>query len=213
MTDLRARFAMTMKCAALTGAALLFSATCTLAAPITIGSFSILNDTSDLFSAGPTFVVTNDSALVGLAATFGDIHLIFDLQDLSSLDFSLSNILGSGPVTAGDSNELTDSLGQSLLPDLGTVVDAYLTLTLLDAVTNAILPGTISLGPADPLCAGCPDRMADFSDGSGLAIRFDASVPTDTAPVPEPMSIVLVGSGLAACAAARRRRKATPGQA
>ncbi len=207
MSDLRARFATTMKYAALTGAALMVSVTCSMASPITIGSFSILNDTSDPFSAGPTFVVTNDSALAGLAATFGDIHLIFDLQDLSSLNFPLSNILGSGPVTAGDSNELTDLLGQSLLPDLGTVVDAYLTLTLLDSVTNAILPGTISLGPADPFCAGCTNRMTDFSDGSGLAIRFDASAPGDTAPVPEPMSLLLMGSGLATYAAGRRLRR------
>ncbi len=202
----RVRFAVTVKRCALVAAAWLLGVTCTAASPITIGSFSILNDTSDPFPAGPTFVVTNDSALAGLAATFGDIHLIFDLQDLSSLDFSLSNILGSGPVTAGDSNELTDGLGQSLLPDLGTVLDAYLTLTLMDAVTNAILPGTISLGPADPSCAGCTARMTDFSDGSGLAIRFDASAPGDTAPVPEPMSLLLMGSGLAAYAAGRRLR-------
>ena len=34
-------------------------------------------------------------------------------------------------------------------PISGTVLDAYLTLTVLDAVTNAILPGTFA-GPTDP---------------------------------------------------------------
>ena len=203
--NVRARFVVTMKYCAFVAAAWLLSATYTAASPITIGTFSIQNDTTDPFFTGPTFVVTNDSALAGLEAVFGDIHLIFDLQNLSSLDFSLASFLGSGG--AVDSNGLADALGQSLLPDLGTVLDAYLTLTLLDAVTNAILPGTFSLGPTDPaLCAGCTDRMTDFTHGSALAIQFDASVPVDTAPVPEPMSLLLMGSGLAAYAAGRRLR-------
>jgi len=87
------------------------------------------------------------------------------------------------------------------------LVVTYLTFTLLDAVTNAILPGTLSLGPTDPaLCSGCTDRMTDFTHGSTLAIQFDAQAPVDTAPVPEPMSLLLLGSGLAAGAAARRWR-------
>ena len=48
--------------------------------------------------------------------------------------------------------------------------------------------------------------MTDFTHGSTLAIQFDASVPGDTAPVPEPMSLLLMGSGLAAYAAGRRLR-------
>jgi hypothetical protein len=205
MNAARARFAVTVKRCALAAAAWLLGVTCTVASPITIGTFEIQNDTSDPFFTGPTFVVTNDSGLAGLAATFSDIHLLFDLQDLTSLDFSLASLLGSAQ--AVDSGGLADALGQSLLPDLGTVLDAYLTFTLLDAVTNAILPGTLSLGPTDPaLCSGCTDRMTDFTHGSTLAIQFDAQAPVDTAPVPEPMSLLLLGSGLAAGAAARRWR-------
>jgi hypothetical protein len=129
--NVRARFAVTMKYCAFVAAAWLLSVTCTAASPITIGTFSIQNDTTDPFFAGPTFVVTNDSALAGLEAVFGDIHLIFDLQNLSSLDFSLASFLGSGG--AVDSNGLADALGQSLLPDLGTVLDAYLTFNAIPA--------------------------------------------------------------------------------
>ena len=82
MRAVGARFAVTMKYSALVCAAWLLSATCTIAAPITIGTFEVLNDTSDPFFAGPTFLVTNDSALAGIPATFGDLHLVLDLVDL-----------------------------------------------------------------------------------------------------------------------------------
>jgi hypothetical protein len=214
MSDLRARFATTAKYAALVGAALLVSATCTLAAPITVGTFELLNDTTDPFFAGPTFVVTNnsvDTVFPGFSAVFGSLHLVLDGLDLSTQDFVLTDALA--PSSAIQSDGLVDAFGQSLLPDLTTLADAYLTLTLLDPVTLTQLAGTVSLGPTDPsLCSGCTTRMTDFSNGSTLAIQFEPA-PTDVAPVPEPMSLVLVGSGLAACGAARRRRRETPERA
>jgi hypothetical protein len=188
-----ARLVLTAKHGALVCAAWLLSVTCTAASPITVGSFSVLNDTTDPLFVGPTFVVTNDSVFAGLPATFGNLHLVFDLSDLSTLDFALADALGPGAI---DSNGLTDALGNSLLPDLGSVLDAYLTLTLLDPATSVALAGLLSLGPTP--------RMSDFTDGSTFAIQFDPAVPTETAPIPEPMSLLLVGGGLAACAVKKR---------
>jgi len=200
MRALGARFAVTMKYSALVCAAWLFSATCTIAAPITLGTFEVLNDTSDPLFAGPTFLVTNDSALAGIPATFGDLHLVFDLLDLSTQDFLLTDALD--PAAGGiDSNGLVDGFGASLLPDLSTLLDAYLTLTLLDPVTHAVLAGTVSLGPLDPpACDGCTTRMLDFRDQSTLAIQFD-----QTTPVPEPATLILMGGGLATLAGRRKR--------
>ena len=191
MKDICAQFVVTVKYGALVCAAWLLSATCTAASPITVGSFSVLNDP---FLAGPTFVVTNDSVLTGLPVTFGNLRLVFDLTDLSTLDFSLTGALG--PAATIDSNGLADGNGNSLLPDLGTVLDAYLTLSLLDPATSAALAGLVSFGPTA--------RMSDFTDGSTFAIQFDPAVPTEPAPVPEPMSLLLVGGGLAACALKKR---------
>jgi hypothetical protein len=169
MRAVRARFVVTVKHCAIVCAAWLLSVVCTSASPITIGTFEFQNDISDPFLAGPTFVVTNDSALAGFAATFGDIHLLFGLDGL------------------------------------GSVLDAYLTLTLLDSLTSAVLPGTLSLAATNPpLCVGCTNRMIDFTHGSTLAIQFDPALPGDASPIPEPMSLFLVGSGIAACAAKKR---------
>ena len=66
MNAARARFAVTVKRCALVAAAWLLGVTCTVASPITIGTFEIQNDTSDPFFTGPTFVATNDSGLAGL---------------------------------------------------------------------------------------------------------------------------------------------------
>jgi hypothetical protein len=189
MKDVRARFVVAVKYGALVCAAWLLSVTCTAASPITVGSFSVLNDP---LLVGPTFVVSNDAVLVGLAATFGNLHLVFDLSDLSTLDFALGDVLGPGGT---DSSGLADVNGNSLLPDLGTVLDAYLTLTLQDPTTSAALAGLVSLGPTA--------RMTDFTDGSTLAIQFDPAS-TGPAPIPEPMSLLLVGGGLAACAVKKR---------
>jgi hypothetical protein len=193
MKNICAQVDVAKKYGALVCAALLLGATCTAASPITVGSFSVLNDTTDPLFVGPTLVVTNDSVLAGVPATFGSLHLVFDLSDLSILDFTLTDSLGPGAI---DSNGLTDLLGNSLLPDLGTVLDAYLTLTLLDPATSATLAGVVSFGPTA--------RMSDFTDGSTLAIQFDPAVPTGPSPIPEPMSLVLVGGGLAACAVRKR---------
>ena len=196
MKEICARLVVARKYGALVCAAWLLSVTCTAASPITVGSFSVLNDTDDPRFVGPTFVITNDSVLAGLPATFGSLHLVFDLSDLSTLDFALTDVLGLG---ATDSNGLADLLGNSLLPDLGTVLDAYLTLTLLDPTTSAALAGLVSLGPTP--------RMTDFTNGSTFAIQFDPAVPTGPAPIPEPMSLVLVGGGLAACFVKKRRAR------
>lgn len=202
MNAIRSRFAVTMKYSALVCAAWLLSATCTMASPITIGTFEVLNDTSDPLFTGPTFLVTNDSSLAGMPATFGGLHLVFDLLDSSTQSFSLIDFLD--PAGTIDSNGLVDGLGASLLPDLSTVLDAHLTLTLLDPVTHAVLAGTLSLGPLDPsACDGCTNRMVDFKDQSTLAIQFD-----QTTPVPEPATLILVGGSLGAWAAVRRRRTA-----
>jgi PEP-CTERM motif len=203
MNNIRERFVVMLTHLKLVPAVLLLSVTCAAASPITIGTFEIQNDVLDPFFAGPTFVVTNDSAFAGMAATFADIHLLFGLDDLSTLDFLLTASLGAGE--AIDSNGLTIDPAQSLLPDLGTVLGAYLHMTLLDSVTSAVLSGTLSLAATDPpLCLGCSTWMSDFTNGSTLAIRFDPELPGDGTPVPEPASLFLMGGGIAALAAKKR---------
>ena len=200
MRNIRARFVVTLKYSALVCAAWLLSATCSVAAPITVGTFQVLNDVNDPFFAGPTFIVTNDSVdamFPGFAATFANLHLVFDVFDLPTQSFSLTDALEPGAI---DSNGLADEVGQSLLPDLSTVMGAYLTLSLLDAGTGQALLGTVFLGPTTPpQCLGCTTRMTDFTDLSMLAIRFDPATP-----VPEPASLLLVASGLAAYAVKKR---------
>jgi hypothetical protein len=203
MKRVRARFVTATRRLALICGVLLLCVTAAAASPITIGTFEIQNDTSDLGYTGPTFVVTNDSAFAGHAATFGDVHLRLTLTDSSALDFLLSDAVTPGGSV--DSNGLIDALSQSLLPDLSTVLDAYITLTLLDQLTSALLPGTVSLGPTDPLlCLDCTNRMTSFTHGSTLAIQFDSEGPVDTAPIPEPASLLLVGSGILSYAARKR---------
>ena len=192
MKNLRAHLFAAVRQCALICAALLLTATCGSAAPITIGTFQFQNDNSPFGGPGPTFLVTNDSAFAGLDAIFSDIHFRFDLTDLTALDFAVTD--EAVPGGSVDTNGLVDPLlGQSLLPDLQTVLDAYVTLTLLDQVTNAILSGTVSLVPTNPLlCLGCTNRMTDFTPGSLMAIQFDPETP-----VPEPASLLLLGGGVA----------------
>jgi hypothetical protein len=207
MQDIRARFIVTLRYSALVCAAWLLSVTCTAASPITIGTFQFQNEPPDPFATDPTFVVFNDSAFAGYAAIFADIHLLFDLTDLSTRDFALIGSGADGSTVPGqsvDSSGLVDDLTfLSRLPDLGTVLDAYLTLTLLDPLTNMALAGVVSLGPANPPdCDGCTTRMTDFAGTSRtMAIQFE---PTDATPVPEPASLLLVGSGVAAFAVKKR---------
>ena len=203
MKNIRARFVVTLKYGALLCAAWLLSATCSVAAPITVGTFQVFNDPFDPLANGPTFAVNNgsvDSVFPGFAATFADVHLLFDLRDLPTLDFAL---IGMGPGGSTEPGGGVDSGGlvDPALPDLSTVISAYLTLTLLDPLTNAVLAGTVSLGPTtpSPQCAGCTTRMTDFTDGSMMAIRFDPATA-----VPEPASLLLVGSGLAAYGVKKR---------
>jgi hypothetical protein len=185
-----------MKYCAFICATLLLCAAPAAAAPLTVGTFEVSND-----FFGSAFSVTNDSAF-----TFGDLHLLFDLTDASNLDFVLTDVLL--PVSSIDSNGLVDGFGQSALPDLGTVQDAYLALTILDPLTNAVVPGMFSLVPTDPsLCVGCTDKMSDFADQSTLAIQFDAASPT---PVPEPPTLMLFATALmmvAAMGTANKRRR------
>jgi hypothetical protein len=182
-------------------AVLLLAVTSVSAAPITIGTFAIQNDDSELGFTGPTFVITNDSVFAGYAAIFSDLHLRFDLLDGPALDFALSDDVAPGAETS--SNGLADEFGQSLLPDLAGVLDVYLTLKLLDSVTSALLPGTVSLAPSNPpLCLGCTSRMTDFTHGSTLVIQFDPEAPGT--PVPEPASLFLLGGGVALAAIRKR---------
>ena len=75
-----------------------------------------------LIGVGLLLGATNDSVFAGLPLTFGSLHLVFDLIDLSSMDSALAGALAPGAAIV--SNGLTDALGQSRLPDLGTVVNA-----------------------------------------------------------------------------------------
>jgi hypothetical protein len=200
--NIRARLVAATRHVALACAALLVSVTCAVASPITVGTFEVQNDALDPFFTGPTFVVTNDSTFSGIDAIFADIHLLFDLDDLSTQDFLLTPALGPGE--AIDSNGLTVDPAQPALPDLGSVLGAYLQMTLLDSVTSAVLSGTFSLAPTNPpLCAGCTTRMTDFTNGSTLAILFEPGLPDGT-PVPEPASLFLMGTGIAAVAVRKR---------
>jgi hypothetical protein len=110
-------------------------------------------------------------------------------------DVAIYNDLGSGTVYGTVTVSALDN---------GTLISINLNAAAIAAL-NSANNGLFSIGGA---LRGSEARIFANSDGLGLTKELVVQT-NDSGPIPEPMTLVLFGTGLAACAAKLRRRKQT----
>jgi hypothetical protein len=185
-------------------AALLVTSVPADADTVGIGNFIYFLDSQGV---GPTFLIINDSASTladgGVSFISGDVLLSDSSGD--SLDLPFGSTVPGGTTIDADGGSVSVAFFNAVLPQLigGTAV-----LTLVLDPNSIYGADTVQVDPIQLSFSENPlDTPPTWNDLGSSDTAPTINLVTPTATVPEPSTLLLLASGLAACAFGARARR------